>query len=110
MGRETKFKGAVVPGVFAQNAEFFSSDIKSGARFDRGSTKIIITLQITTAKKIQATIDGVLFGYLNGGNVVPAASIFELGIRVKHGSLFNLRTDDAAGVTVSFCDIHEDSR
>jgi len=109
MGRQTKFKGEATPGVFAQNAEFLASDIKSGARFDAGSTKILITIQLTTAVKIQATIDGTLFGYLNGGVALVAGSIFEFGVRVKHGALINLRTDDAAGTTVSFCEIHEDS-
>lgn len=110
MGRVTQLKADATPGVFAKNAEFFPSDIISGAKFDAGSTKIIVTILVRQAVKLQATIDGTIFGYMNSNIPLIPNTIMELGIRVKHGAKFNLRTDDADGVTVDFCEIHEDRR
>lgn len=109
MGKRNRLRATVVPGAFAEDVEFLPSDIVSGAMFDGGSTKIIINVQLQTAVKLQATIDGVVFGHLNSGNALIAGAIMEFAIRVKHGALINLRTDDAAGTTVDFCEIHEDT-
>lgn len=109
MGRQTKFRGAATPGVFAQNVEFLT-DIISGGMVDGGSTEIKVLVQLTTAVKLQMTIDGTIFGYLNSGVALAAASLYEFPIRVRHGAIINLRTDDGAGTTVTLCEVHEDRR
>ena len=110
MGRETKLRGTVIPGGFAQNAKFFPSDIISGGRFDAGSTELIIIIKVQTGVILEATLDGTTFGALNSGIPLIPNTILQFGLRLKHDAKFNLRTPASAGVTVDICEIHEDRR
>lgn len=107
MGTHTKFRDSFT-GIVVQNVPFFTLDIISTANIDRGSTKFLISIQLSTESVIQATVDNVLYGDLNELGPLLINKKYEFGIRVKYGAKFNLRASDASGATITLCEIHED--
>jgi len=51
--------------------------------------------------RISYTLDGVNFGFLDKGNVLPKGSLYTINFGAESGSLFNIKADQ--NVTVDRC-------
>jgi len=73
----------------------------------REDGELIIQVSITSAVKLEATLDGTNYDYINNGDALVANTLYRFKIDVDNTMTFNIRTDDAAGVTIGKCLIKE---
>lgn len=71
------------------------------------ASQLIILVAINSAVKIQVTLDGDNYDYLNGGNALVADTLYRFIIDVDNTMTFNINTDDASGTTITQCLIKE---
>lgn len=68
---------------------------------------LIIQVAINSAVKLQVTLDGTNYDYLNGGDALVADTLYRFQIDVDNTMTFNMNTDDASGTTITSCLIKE---
>ena len=89
-------------GAKAQNVDW----ITDATPLQEAST-IIVQVSISSAVKLQVTLDGTNYDYLNEGTALVADSMYRFEIDVDDTMTFNINTDDAAGTTIRYCSIKE---
>jgi len=96
---------ADVSGAFAQNVEFFGSDLSTqGGPGGSRARRVRLTIIATTAVNLQATLDGVAF--FNIG-VTIANSLVIINLPTRDTDLVNFRTDAVAGITITALRVDE---
>ena len=97
-----------ISGVKAQNAEWFTTDISTGADQVNYSSKYRIFVAINAAKLVQCTVDsGTTWFTLNSANALEANGAYVFDIPTRSGDTFNMRIPDSGGATVLICRIDE---
>ena len=91
-------------GIFAQNTEFFGTDLTMDYSNKEEPARFIITYMTSTAgTTLDVSLDsGGTWGTLNSSAVIPTSAPFELSIMVRAGDLVNFRTATAGGATVVY--------
>ena len=95
-------------GVKAQNAEWFASDIATGADQTLYSSKYRIFVSINAAKVVEVTVDsGTTWVSVNGGVALVAGACYTFDIPTRSGDTFNMRIPTSGGATVNVCRVDE---
>ena len=89
-------------GTKAQNVDWIAD--KTPIREDG---TILISVSLETSVIVETTLDGTNYETMNDGNALTAKARYRWEIDVDNTMTFNIRTPDAAGVTIRKCLIKE---
>ena len=95
-------------GAKAQNAEWFASDIATGADQTLYSSKYRVFVAINAEKLVQCTVDsGTTWFTLNSANALEVNGAYVFDIPTRSGDTFNMRIPDSGGATILICRVDE---
>jgi len=89
-------------GAKAQNVDW----ITDATPLQEAST-LIIQVAISSSVILEVTLDGTTYDSINEGTALTADTLYRFEIDVDDTMTFNIRTADAAGVTITQCLIKE---
>ncbi len=102
MAASQRYLRGFTTGAKAQDEKWLAEDYTPDV--DAGQVmKFTLQFELATAVIIQITLDGTNFFDINGGVALPA-NFQQFDLFAKNDDKINIRTNDAAGVTVNnFC-------